>query len=158
MRTTSINRQNWLWFLVAILMVSMVAPDFSFGGKGNETILVANFMNGNNAVFNSRVYLFNASKRAGNVTVRVFTLPISGGVQQELTVLPLSLGTLGPKSALNIRLDTDIMTPLGIVLPYLQDGGNVALEFKVDADHVTGLAQYFGLTLESFDSYPLQVI
>ena len=39
------------------------------------TLLVANFMNGNNGAFNSRVYLWNPSASAGQVTVRVFTLP-----------------------------------------------------------------------------------
>ncbi len=47
--------------------------------NGNSTVLVAHFMNGNNAVINSRVYLWNPSVRAGNVTVRVFTLPLAGG-------------------------------------------------------------------------------
>ncbi len=50
-----------------------------------STVLVANFLNGNDAAFNSRVYLFNPSPSAGNVTVRVFTLPLIGGLAQELT-------------------------------------------------------------------------
>ena len=69
------------------------------------TVLVANFMNGNNAEFNSRVYLFNPSGGAGEVTVRVFTLPLADGTVQELTgTLPLSLGTLEATSARNIKL------------------------------------------------------
>ncbi len=59
------------------------------------TVLVANFTNGNDAAFNSRVYLWNPSTSAGVVTVRVFTLPPIGGLAQELTDTPLNLGTLG---------------------------------------------------------------
>ncbi len=84
-------------------------------------ILVANFMNGNNTVFNSRVYLWNPSASAGPVTVRVFTLPLTGGTPQELTDIPLDLGTLGAESARNIRLAEDILAPLGIPLPYMND-------------------------------------
>ncbi len=162
MRTTSITRQNWLWFLVAIFMVSMVAPDLSFGGKGNETVLVANFINGNNPLFLGRIYLFNASKKDGNVTVRVFTLPnLGGGPRAELTTTPIDLGSLGAKEGLNIKLETDILPNVRPVLPlpYTDDGGNLVLEFKVGTKNVTGLAQYFnGITFEFFDSYPLQVV
>ncbi len=84
---------------------------------GQETILVANFMNGNNAALNSRVYLWNPSNAAGNITVRVFTLPLTNGLQQELTTTPLFVGTLGPKSALNLKLAENILTPLGITMP-----------------------------------------
>ena len=76
-------QHSWLWFLVAILMVPTAY------GQG-ETILVANFTNGNNAVLKSRVYLFNPSSQAGDVAVRVFTLPVSGGTAQELTASPLT--------------------------------------------------------------------
>jgi len=40
-----------------------------------QTVLVANFVNGNDSALNSRVYLFNPSQIAGGVAVRVFTLP-----------------------------------------------------------------------------------
>ena len=36
-----------------------------------------------------------------------------GGHAQELTTTPLGLGTLGAKSARNIKLAEDILTPLG---------------------------------------------
>ena len=52
-------------------------------------------MNGNDAAFNSRVYLFNPSASAGAVTVRVFTLPLAGGLAQELTGTPGDLGNPG---------------------------------------------------------------
>ncbi len=126
--------------------------------NGSPTVLVANFMNGNNDAFNSRVYLFNPSAGAGKVTVRVFTLPLSGGLAQELTgTLPLSLGTLGAKSGLNVKLAEDILTPLGIALPYTDDGGNLTLEFTIQAADVRGAAQVFSSSF-AFGTYPLQEI
>ncbi len=137
-----------LWFLVAILMMPL-----AYGQ--NETILVANFMNGNNAFLNSRVYLFNPTDTAGQITVRVFRLPLLSGFPQELTVVPLSLGSLGAKSAVNIKLAEDILTPLGIALPYINDGGNLTVEFTVAADKVRGVAQVFTDNF-AFGTYPLQ--
>ncbi len=125
---------------------------------GSPTVLVANFMNGNNAAFNSRVYLFNPSASAGDVTVRVFTLPVSGGTEaRELTTTPLALGTLGAKSALNIKLAENILTPLGIAMPYTTDGGNLTLEFAIQAADVQGAAQVFSADF-AFGTYPLQTI
>ncbi len=123
--------------------------------SGSPTVLAANFMNGNDAAFDSRVYLFNPSPSAGNVTVRVFTLPLAGGTMQELTGTPLDLGTLGAKSALNVRLAEDILTPVGIPTPYLTDGGNLTLELTIQAADVRGAAQVFSSGL-SLGTYPLQ--
>ena len=81
--------------------------------SGTESILLANFVNGNTDAFNSRVYLWNPSGSSGDVTVRVFTLPLTGGLAQELTTAPLKLGTLGAKSALNVKVAEDILAPLG---------------------------------------------
>ena len=124
---------------------------------GSPTVLVANFMNGNDAAFDSRVYLFNPSPSAGAVTVRVFTLPLSGGTAQELTGTPLDLGTLGARSALNVRLAEDILTPLEITTPYITDGGNLTLEFTIEAADVRGAAQVFSSSF-AFGTYPLQGI
>ena len=66
-----------------------------------DTVLVANFMNGNDEALNSRVYLWNPTASAGAVTARVFTLPLAGGAAQELTGTPIDLGTLQAESALN---------------------------------------------------------
>jgi hypothetical protein len=141
------------------------SSDFAFGtyplqeipstSAGNPTVLVANFMNGNNDAFNSRIYLWNPSQSPGNVTVRVFTLPIAGGLAQELTAGPLSLGTLAAKSALNIKLVEDILMPLGITTPYIIDGGNLTLEFTIQAADVRGAAQVFSSDF-AFGTYPLQ--
>ncbi len=124
-----------------------------------STVLLANFMNGNNAVFNSRVYLFNPSTSAGNITVRVFTLPVTGGLAQELPGSPLNLGSLGAKSALNLKLAEDVLIPLGIPTPYTTDGGNLTLEFTIQAAGVRGAAQVFNNSLTlAFGTYPLQAV
>ena len=46
--------------------------------KLNGTVFLASFVNGNNAIFHSRVYLFNHGPVSGDITLRVFTLPTSG--------------------------------------------------------------------------------
>jgi hypothetical protein len=143
------------------------SPSFAFGTYALQavpsgpsigpTVLAANFMNGNNAAFNARVYLFNPSNGAGNITVRVFTLPVTGGTPQELTITPLDLGSLASKSAVNLKLAEDILTPLGITPPYTTDGGNQTLEFTIQAGNVRGAAQVFSPSF-AFGTYPLQVI
>ena len=94
---------------LAILMMPLA--------HGQQTILVANFMNGNNGALNSRVYLWNPSNTAGDITVRVFTLPLRSGFPQELTGAPFNLGALGSKAAVNLKVVEDILTPLGITTP-----------------------------------------
>ena len=89
------------------------------------------------------------------MTVRVFTLPLTGGLAQELTTAPLNLGPLGAKSALNVKLVENILAPLGITLPYTTDGGNLTLEFTIQAADVRGAAQVFSSSF-AFGTYPLQ--
>ncbi len=143
-------RHRWLWFLVAILMVPTAY------GQG-ETVLGAYFMNGNTNVFSSRIYLWNPSDSPGDVTVRVFTLPLTSGMTQELTTTPRALGTLGAKSAFNIKLAEDILTPIGAPVPYTADGGNLTLEITIGVAGVQGVAQVFSGDF-AFGTYPLQVI
>ncbi len=123
----------------------------------SPTVLAANFMNGNDAIFNSRVYLWNPSTSAGEVTVRVFTLPLGEDLAQELTPTPLVLGTLEARSALNIKLAEDILVPLGVSLPYTTDGGNLTLELTIQAADVRGTAQVFSSDF-AYGTQPLQVI
>ncbi len=123
--------------------------------SASPTVLVANFVNGNTEFFTSRVYLWNPSNSAGDVTVRVFTLPRTDGTAEELTTSPHPLGTLEARSALDIRLDEDILVPLEITTPYTIDGGNLILEFTVQAADVRGAAQVFSSGF-SLGTYPLQ--
>ena len=125
--------------------------------RGSPTVLIANFINGNTDFFKSRVYLWNPSVSAGNVSVQVFSLPLNTGVAQELTGPPRSLGTLGAKSALTVKLAEDILIPLGISTPHIIDGGNLTLEFKIEAADVRGAAQVFSDSF-GFGTYPLEVI
>ena len=125
--------------------------------SGNPTVLVANFLNGNDSALLSRVYLWNPSLSAGNVNVRVFTLPVKNGVPQEVAGSPFTVGVLGAKSALNLKLVEDILVPLGITPPYTDDGGNLTLEFTVEAENVRGVAQVFSGSM-AFGTYPLQVM
>ena len=122
---------------------------------GTESILLANFVNGNTDAFNSRVYLWNPSGSSGDVTVRVFTLPLTGGLAQELTTAPLNLGTLGAKSALNVKVAEDILAPLGITLLYTNNEGDLTLEFTIEVADVRGTAQVFSSSF-AFGTYPLQ--
>ena len=119
----------------------------------NGTVLIANFMNGNNGLFNSRIYLFNPGSLAGDITIRVFTLPLAG----PSTVLGVvNVGVLPGLSGRNIRLAEDVLTPLSIALPYVADGGNLVVEVTVEASSVTGNGQVFQLDLSSFGIYNLQ--
>ncbi len=102
-------------------------------------------------------YLWNPSASAGNVSVRVFTLEPTG----FSTLLGMvDLGSLGPESALNIKLAEDILDPLpGITTPYVANGGNLTLEFTIGAAGVRGAAQVFdnSLTL-AFGTYALSEV
>jgi hypothetical protein len=69
----------------------------------------------------------------------------------------VDLGALGAKSGLNLKLVEDILTPLGITPPYTDDGGNLTLEFTIEAENVRGVAQVFSGSL-AFGTYPLQVM
>jgi len=152
--------------LTGYYVVTAVNTDGLESGFSNElcgqpgadnTVLVANFMNGNNAALNSRVYLWNPSASPGEVTVRVFTLPVASGTARELTDTPISLGTLGAQSALNVKLAEDVLTPLGTPMPYRDDGGNLTLEFKIETPGVQGAAHVFSSNL-TYGTYPLQEI
>jgi len=111
----------------------------------NGTILVANMANGNTAFWNSRFYLWNPSPTQGQVTVRVFTLPVNGGANTQVGTTVI-IGTMAATSGLNVRLAEDILTPAGVTLPYVTNGGNVVVEFTIEANNVSGFTQVFSIT------------
>ena len=124
-----------------------------------DTILVANFMNGNSTSLASRIYLWNPSASAGNVMVRVFTLERSGASTLLGTV---DLGDIEATSARTINLADDILAPLGR-RPHTDNGGNLTLEFTITAASVRGVAQVFEVAENfvlgrAFGTYPLRVI
>ncbi len=72
-----------------------------------------------------------------------------------MTATPFNLGTLGAESGRNIRLAEDILAVLGIPLPYTDDGGNLIVQFTIQAPNVRGAAQVFNGSI-AFGTYPLQ--
>ncbi len=139
-----------------------VIDDFSFTAgqvpPSQNTVLIASFLNGNTDFFRSRVYLFNPSASAGIVCGRLFTLPRTDGLAQELTNTPLDLGTLAARSALNLRLE-DILAELLPLGPYVTDNGNLILELTIGSADVKGAAQVFNNSLTlAFGTYPLQAV
>ena len=122
--------------------------------KLNGTVFLANFVNGNNDMFHSRVYLFNHGPRPGDITVRAFTLPTSGSSTLVGTV---SLGSLMSWSGRNIRVAEDVLMPM-TTLPYTADGGNLVLEITINANDIAGTAQVFQNDLSSFGIYQLKLI
>ncbi len=134
-------------FIAALVMLCLSATALQFSSCNvvpSTTVLIANSMNAN---LGSRVYLWNPSASAGNVTARVFTIQ---GAGPSTVLATVNLGSLEASSALIFRLAEDILTPAGIPLPYTGDNGNVALELTIEATNVTGLGQV------SFGPYPLQ--
>ena len=75
----------------------------------NGTVFLANFVNGNNDLFHSRVYLFNHGPVSGDITVRAFTLPTSG---ESTLVGTANLGSLMSWSGRNIRVAEDVLMPM----------------------------------------------
>ena len=123
----------------------------------NGTVLIANFMNGNTAAFAGRIYLFNSSSSSAAVTAKVLTLPVKGGTQVLLGTVLLS-DEVAAGMGMNIKLAEDVLANIsGLASPYVTDGGNVVVEFTVEASQVTGVAVVFNpTTLVSFGLYPLQ--
>ena len=68
-----------------------------------------------------------------------------------------ALGLLDARSSRNIKIAEDVLSALGIPLPYTADGGNLTVEFTVGAENVRGVAQVFSDNLV-FGTYPLQVM
>ena len=123
--------------------------------KLNGTVFLANFVNGNNDVFHSRVYLFNHGPVSGDITVRAFTLPLSG----DSTLLGMAnLGSLSSWSGRNIRVAEEVL--MGMTeLPYTADGGNLVLEITINANDIAGTAVVFQRDpLVAFGIYQLKMI
>ncbi len=80
---------------------------------------------------------------------------MKNGTAQELTTTPFNLGSLGARSALNIKLVEDILLPLGSALPDVTDGGKLTLEFTIQAADVVGAAQVFSSSF-AFGTYMIQ--
>jgi hypothetical protein len=124
---------------------TLLAPTTVTTWSLNGTILISNWTNGNNAVFQSRLYIWNPSPVAGQVTARVFTLPLAGGANAQVGATVI-VGTLDSLAGMNIRLAEDILTPAGVTLPYVTDGGNLVVELTIEANNINGYGQTFTST------------
>ena len=124
------------------------------------TVLVANWISGDTRFFKSRVYLWNPSTSAGEITVQVYNMPRPGPFDPpEASELlgTLNLGTLEAESARNIIVE-QVLSEL-IPVPYTALGGNLTLVFTIGAAGVRASAQVFNNSLTlAFGTYPLQVI
>lgn len=118
----------------------------------NGSVLTANWVNGNNAALNSRIYLWNPGG-TGDVSVAVYTLPNSTAGSTLLGTV--AWGTLVANSGANIKLAEDILTPLGIALPYTTNGGNLVLIFTIRANGVFGISQTFSSAF-AYGTYALR--
>ena len=83
--------------------------------------------------------------------------PLATGTAQELTTVHHSISELWERrSALNVKLVENILiTSREYTLPYTTDGGNLTLEFTIQAADVRGTAQVFSSSF-AFGTYPLQ--
>ncbi len=121
----------------------------------NGSVLISNWVNGNNAVLNSRIYLWNKNAAEAALTISVYTLPNSAAGSVLLGTL--QWGTLPGRSGANIKLAEDILTPLGIALPYTTNGGNLILEIAVESFGMVGVSQTFSSGF-AYGTFPLALV
>lgn len=107
----------------------------------NGTVLYTNWTNGNNAYMNGRLYVWNPSSVAGAVSAEVFTLPVGFG--GSVLLGEMELGVLPASSGINLRVAEDILTPLGITVPYTTNGGNLFIRLTINAANCTGYSNVF---------------
>jgi hypothetical protein len=118
----------------------------------NGTVLLANWTNGNNQVLSSRFYLWNPSAVTAAITARVFSLPTGSAPSINLGEVPC--GSIGATSGRVLKIAEDILTPLGIPLPYVSDGGNLVIEVTIEALGCSGWSQTFSSGL-AYGTTPL---
>ena len=59
----------------------------------------------------------------------------------------------------HVKVAEDILRNVGITTPYTDNGGNLTLEFTIQASDVKGAAQVFSSSFAfAFGTVPLQVI
>lgn len=108
----------------------------------NGTVLGVPWVNGNNAFLNSRIYLYNLSSIGGSIVVQAKTMPRVGTASANIGA-PLVVGTLPASGTAMIKVAEDVLAGLGITLPYVTDGGNLALEITIYVPNANGLFQTF---------------
>jgi len=138
------------------IVLLMIAAAFMINSPlSADTVLVANFLNGNTDFFRSRIYIWNPNAAGANITARVFSSPRSGPSELLGTA---DLGQIEAETSRTLRLE-DILALIGVLLPYRDHAGNINIELTVTADNVRGTAQVFDSSLTlAFGTYPLQVM
>ncbi|RPI26552.1 MAG: hypothetical protein EHM61_11430 [Acidobacteria bacterium] len=113
----------------------------------NGTVLAVPWTNANTAYLNGRVYLYNLSNITGTIMVQVKKLPrvSDTGVGSENIGEPLNVGVLPANGTAMIKLGEDCLADLGFgTTPYVENGGNIALEIVVYVPNCVGMHQTFG--------------
>jgi hypothetical protein len=122
----------------------------------NGTVLTALWVNGNSAVFNSRIYLFNPGT-TGEVVADVYAMPRQGlkATDDASKLGTVSLGNIAAGTALNIKVYEDILTaaPISLTAPYVgNESGNLAIIITIRASGVKGASQTFNASM-AFGTY-----
>lgn len=120
----------------------------------NGTVLAVPWVNGNNAFLNSRIYLYNLSGITGAIRVKAKTLPRVGTASAELGTV--NVGNLPANGTAMVKVAEDVLATL-VTLPYVTDGGNIALEITIDVPNADGLFQSFNSGF-GFGTTPVIVI
>jgi len=151
----------------------VIVTQWTQGGvAGGQVVLFANWLNGNTAAYNSRVYLYNSNSIPADITVRVLKMPSAGGTPASAEITtpgsPIFLGTLSGYSGMSIKLKEDVLNYLlaalpGGTLPYTENSGNLMMEITARgvSGGMSGTSQVFGVnasTSAAFGQVPLVII
>jgi len=122
----------------------------------NGTVLTAIWVNGNSAVFNSRIYLWNPGT-TGEVVADVYAMPRLGhiGTDDASKLGSVSLGLMAAGSSLNVKVYEDILTaaPISMTTPYVgNESGNLTIIITIRASGVKGASQTFNASM-AFGTY-----
>lgn len=116
----------------------------------NGTLLISNYANGNTNAWRSRFYFWNYDEDSSSILVRLFTLPTDGTQSQLVGGSQLVFAyNIQANSGLTVKLE-DILTQLGVALPYTAGGGNLYVEFSFGSGEVVGWTQTFDPTAANF--------
>jgi hypothetical protein len=122
----------------------------------NGTILFAPFANGNTVNFMQRFYICAPLSQVGATyyDVSVWSLPVDGSTSAQIGAAQVP-SILNPFGCVNIRME-DVLAATGLPIPYVGDGGNVAVIFTIHALDAVGIHQTANRpNLESFVTAPL---
>jgi len=146
---------------VATLLSASTFSVWSYNG----TILISNWSNGNSSTFKTRYYFWNPATASGaQISVRIFEAPIPGSTTRTASGVTtgLQIGstyilpyTMGGTTGLTIRLQEDLLTPMGITADQAlgpDANGNLVVEFTIQTLRVTGYNQVFTIDAGSGSS------